>query len=106
MENDLGGQRSNCGGSRPPASSRDGDPRTRNGGRPHAALPRDHRRRKARTRDENGLHRPEVAMRLTRLIPLLLLAACSRAPDMAECRLVGTWREVMRLPKSLEAEIR
>lgn len=30
-------------------------------------------------------------MRIVSLLPLLLLAACTRAPDYSRCRLVGTW---------------
>lgn len=40
------------------------------------------------------------------LLPLILLAACSRAPELATCRLVGEWKRVMRLPRTLEAQVR
>jgi hypothetical protein len=47
-------------------------------------------------------------MHFARILPLLLLATCSRAPDMATCKLVGTWQptlnyfEVKKLRESPE----
>lgn len=46
-------------------------------------------------------------MRLPALIVLTILSsgACSRSSDLASCRLVGTWKHVVRLPKTVEAEL-
>jgi len=39
-------------------------------------------------------------------IPLLLLAACSRAPDYSGCRLVGTWELDRKISKALTENAR
>src|SRR5690349_15243029 len=42
---------------------------------------------------------------LSRLLPLLLFVACARAPDMATCKLVGTWEQRLILPPEMHSPI-